>query len=275
MSVLGEISLQATLRCYFVGQTRTDRAATDEVHRDKGAAKDSGRYVKQLFKNDELNEMLGVQRQAREVHRSLTLPYQGEARLLVTPLYERYTGKMGTLVSTFNDLREQITATNWEEICRAQSARLNALFSPEDYPTHLQFQRQCRVLTFFQPVPDVDQFSDRLGLDSYMDSIRESSKEAYTTALSDGVTELKTRIAEVVQRTLNVVTKEEPRVHDSLLEAITEIVEVAEHLNITGDESVDTAIESMRGLADSVRRRRFEEAKQVCEAVTAQTGEQP
>ncbi len=233
-----------------------DREASEQIAEIHGAEKDSGRFNKRLVPRKELEEVTKIIGKARRDHEFVTLPWSDNGyRVLPATAYMDHTSTMRTNAAEFQAAVSRLAA-RFEELVTNQR-RLGTLFKVEDYPgmrdeggklrfivpseLHARFSFETKVL----PLPDADDFRVSIG-DQDRERIKRQIVESIQASLRVGTRELWHRLYKVVSHMSQRMTEHNaaeegnrPRLYDSMITNIVEIVDVLPKLNIAGDTELD------------------------------------
>jgi hypothetical protein len=240
-----------------------DREASEEIAEIHGADKDSGRFNKRLLPRKELEEITKLIGRARRDHEFVTLPWSDNGyRVLPAAAYMEHTQAMRGHATEFTAGVSRFLA-RFEELVTSQS-RLGTLFKVEDYPgmrdengkLRLSFPEELRSRFSFEtkvlPLPNADDFRVSMG-DQDRERIRRQIAESIQASLRVGTHELWQRLYKVVSHLSGRMAEynvaqdgNKPRLYDSMITNIVEIVDVLPKLNIAGDTELDRMAAEVR-----------------------------
>lgn len=240
-----------------------DREASEEIAEIHGADKDSGRFNKRLLPRKELEEITKLIGRARRDHEFVTLPWSDNGyRVLPAAAYMDHTQTMRGHAAEFNAAISRFLA-KFEELVTSQS-RLGTLFKLEDYPGMrdengklcLSFPEELRSRFSFDtkvlPLPNADDFRVSMG-DQDRERIKRQIAESIQASLRVGTHELWQRLYKVVSHLSGRMAEynaaedgSKPRLYDSMITNIVEIVDVLPKLNIAGDTELDRMAAEVR-----------------------------
>ena len=240
-----------------------DREASEEIAQIHGAEKDSGRFNKRLVPRNELDEITKLIGRIRRDHEFITLPWSDNGyRVLPAAAYMDHTETMRRYAAEFQGAISHLVA-RFEELVKNQS-RLGTLFKVEDYPgmrdeggtLRFAFPDELRAKFSFEnkvlPLPDADDFRVAIG-DHDRERIKRQIAESIQASLRVGTRELWQRLYKVVSHLSQRMTEynaaqegQKPRLYDSMITNIVEIVDVLPKLNIAGDTDLDRMAAEVR-----------------------------
>lgn len=258
-----------------------DREASEEIADIHGAEKDSGRFNKRLVPRKELEEITKVIGLARRDHEFVTLPWSDTGfRVLPAAAYMDHIESMGKHATDFKAAVSRLEA-RFEALVTSQS-RLGTLFRVSDYPGMrdengklcFAFPNELRERFSFEtkvlPLPDADDFRVSMGNED-RERIKRQISESIEASLRVGTRELWQRLYKVVSHMSQRMTEyntakegEKPKLYDSMITNIVEIVDVLPKLNIAGDTELDR-------MASEVRRALVVDPKELRKSETARS----
>lgn len=233
-----------------------DREASEEIAEIHGAAKDSGRFNKRLVHRKDLEEITKIVGRARRDHAFVTLPWSDEGyRVLPAAAYMDHTNTMRGHAADFKSAVSRFV-TRFEDLVTNQS-RLGTLFKVDDYPgmrkegeiLRLAFPEELRARFCFEtkvlPLPDAEDFRVSIG-DQDLERIRRQITDSIQASLRVGTRDLWQRLYKVVSHMSARMAEynaaadgSKPKLFDSMITNIVEIVDVLPKLNIAEDVELD------------------------------------
>jgi hypothetical protein len=233
-----------------------DREASEELADIHGADKDSGRFNKRLVPRKELEEITRLIGLARRDHEFVTLPWSDNGyRVLPAAAYMDHTETMRRHAAEFKAAIGRLLV-RFEELVKNQS-RLGTLFKVGDYPgmrdegggLRFTFPDELRARFSFEtrvlPLPNADDFRVSMG-DEDRERIKRQITQSIQASLRVGTRELWQRLYKVVEHMSQRMSEynaaedgHKPRLYDSMITNIVEIVDVLPKLNIAGDTELD------------------------------------
>lgn len=235
---------------------KKDKAASDDVTRLNNAQRGVASVSKHLL--GDCAELDAVQKFAgntRNTHYVMTMPWSDSGlRLLPTAQYFKYHTEMSGLRAEFDRLVGLfLNAYSWE-ITQAQ-AKLGHLFNADEYPTTDEVATKFKFRFTYIPLPDAGDFRVDIGREA-QDALREQYAAAYTAQLETAMGDLWSRTHGVLARMserLDYADHEKKKVfRDSLVENVTEMVDLLRACNITNDAEMsrmaDRLEQALRGV---------------------------
>ena len=256
MSVLKRKAVLMRLSIGLPGETRGDKDLTASVKSEHGLGFNAGKWLKQLFPTEALQDIKKLDNQARAYHAAVTLPFDNGVGILPAALICEYGDRMRTLVGQRDVLIESFLSNPQRWIDWAMNEH-NGSFNPDLYPgCHKQclpgeperyvvdeamWAQDMRDKFNFKteplPVPDSEHFEtnvkDLLGIDtnSVDKRVEDATKEAQREILK--------RMIEPVKHMAAKLKEDAPRIFKTLVSNIDDIAKLAPKLNLTGDPEID------------------------------------
>lgn len=230
---------------------KLDKRASSDVTSQNYAQKGAARVNKSLLGGcAELDAIKKLTGNVRNMHYAMTMPWSDTGlRLLPTTQYFKYHQAMTEMQAEFNRMvTDFLDAYDWE-ISQAQ-ATLGALFNRDEYPTRDKLISKFGFRLSYIPLPDAGDFRIDVGTEA-----TEKLRLEYDTFYRN---QLESALTDVWQRTYDALSRMSERLdwndgkkifRDSLVENLTDMVEMLRACNVTGDtqmtamaDQLDTAL---------------------------------
>lgn len=211
-----------------------DRKVSAEVQKAHNATDDAGDYRKQLVEKSALKALGTSAGTIRQLHYKLTLPWDDEgARLLPSATYQKYTDEMRVLKNEDERLRNDFYKL-YPQLLAAAPTRLGSMFDPADFPDIADLPSKFDVKLTFAPIPDASDF--RLDVTAEAaDELRSQLVAEQDAKFQGAMRDCYRRVESVVSRISQTLSKDDPRIFDTLVTNAREIVQCMGELNIAGD----------------------------------------
>jgi len=240
-----------------------DREASEQIATIHGAETDAGRFNKRLIPRKELEEITRIIGQTRRDHEFVTLPWSDNGlRVLPGAAYMDHRATMRLRQDEFNSAVGRLL-DRFEKLVKAQS-RLGTLFKVADYPgmrddggalrfaSPDELRNRFSFVTSVFPLSDADDFRVSIG-DEERERVKRQISDSIQAALRVGTRELWQRLYKAVSHMSermneynNAGDGKRPRLYDSMITNIVEIVDVLPKLNIAGDGELERMTEEVR-----------------------------
>ena len=223
-----------------------DRAISDEIAAQHGAAGDAGRYNKALIQGDSYKALIKCSQAARTEHYFQTLAWSDEGwRLLPTANHSNYADKMRHHKDRFEAALLAFVA-DYPDLKDIARQRLNGMFKDSDYPAAEQIADRFRMSIEYTPVPTAGDFRlDELTADQ-LQQVEQSVSSRVEQATADAVSDAWRRLHDVVGAMRERLAQPEAIFRDSLVENAKDVVDVLGRLNVTGDKNLAAMCDKVR-----------------------------
>lgn len=244
-------SMLVELNISVWGATKKDNAVTDKVTHDNNAARDAGRWQKNLMVgNDKLKELSDYAASVRTWHNHHTLPWSDKGpRLLATSLFLDYKTELNARRAWFERKRDEFIA-DYPTFILGVSQGLGSTHNPDDYPSVSELAQKFGFRVVFTPVPESGDFRVDVPQEE-LAVLRSEYDEAFDTRLAEA---MKTPWEQLHKLLTGMSEKlgleEKTRWYESFVGNAHSLCAMLGHLNITGDPELERA------------RRRLEQAMQ-------------
>ena len=217
---------------------RLDKEATAKVTTDANADTDAARVNKHLVPKEDLKAIQQAATQLRLHFYSHTLPWKDNGdRLLTRAMYTKYMATHNQLQETFDAAVRTFLDTQYPAARDRAAFRMGALFKADDYPAAEQLTRKFGITLSIDAVTEAGDF--RVAMDqAQLDHIRGEIAEATQARLTRAMTDVWTRIHEVVGHFTDTMRTTDKVFRDSTVENLVELGELLPGLNVTGDPEI-------------------------------------
>lgn len=221
-----------------------DRNVTKQVQVQHGASEDSGDFRKALVEKAAIKALNTSAGNIRALHYKLTLPWDDEgARLLPSKTYQKYQDEMRILRYEDERLRNDFVAV-YPQLVASAKVRLGTMYDPNDFPDVTELPAKFDVKLSFTPVPDAADFRADVADEAAQD-IKEQIEAERDAKFQGAMRDCFRRVEAVVSRISNTLSKEEPRIFETLITNAQDIVKAMADLNLADDPKLNEFCESL------------------------------
>lgn len=251
VNALSSKAMLVTLHVSVWAARKNENAITDEVLRDKNAAKGAGNFTKRLLDSKATASIWTIIRQMKAYHWDHTQPWLNDGtRILPSALYPDYSKTMRKLKA---DLEQAIAGFIKEYpkfIQQAKKDRLGTMFNADDYPSASELKGRFGATVDYLPIPESDDF--RISLDpTAMGEIKRDLEKKVNQQLEVALQDVGERIAKVVRHMATKLkeykpadkrkgNKAESSFRDSLVSNVLDIAGLIPAFNIIGNKKLAT-----------------------------------
>lgn len=214
-----------------------DKKATQEVEAKHGALK-AGRFNKLLIDDTALEAISKQAGAMRRYHDKVTLPWGDNGdRLLPSRAYMDY-------VKTMRDMKNQfyrevaILVQAYPGLVQSARVRLGTLYEPRDYPTPEEVRAKFNVDTTFMPVPSAQDFRVDVAAED-VEELRAGIAKKIQERQAGAVADTLARARLFVTRVRDTLSTDKPRIFESLMDNLTELIHMLPAFNVMGDPKLD------------------------------------
>ena len=225
------------------GAKTYDKKATKSVESAFHTNHDIGKFYKEIVDTDELKKIGKISSKLRLWHVENTLPWgdNGDRLLLVTN-YQNYKDKISELSLNFDKEVEKFIS-KYPELRSQAKIRLNGLYNNDDYPDNIENKFGVRINYF--PIPDENDI--RLTLpDADLNEIKNNLTSIKNIRLEDAVKDLWIRIEMIIERMINKLSDKDSKFKNSLVDNISDLIQIIPKLNIFDDSKLNKTIKNPR-----------------------------
>lgn len=256
-NVLSDRAVLMRFSAGLPGEERQDHQVTADVKRDKALGQNAGKWEKRLYPPQALASIKTKINEAREYHNSVTLPFDTGIGILPAVLIMEYGDKMRQFKGEIAALVESDFLNNPQQWIDWAVAEQNGTFDPKNYPgcsggadgrTVIldadKFRESMRRKFYLRseplPVPDAKHFTDTVA--SLLGTDLESVDLRVKDAQLEGQREVLKRLLTPVKHMAETLLKEKPKIYETLIQNIADIVKLAPKLNLAGDPGLDALV---------------------------------
>lgn len=224
---------------------KLDRETTDDVTLTNHAARDAGKFSKNLMAGtSKRKEIANYAQGCRNWHLTRTLPWADRGqRLLPTSLFMDYKTEVNARRSTFNYMVEEFGKVYPSLVAQAPNT-MGTLFNPDDYPSVDEVLSKFSFQLTFSPVPEAGDF--RLDVSSQdLRELQQQYEESFDARLADAVRapwqQLHTMLTDMADKLTEEAGGAKKRWYNSFVTNAQELCQMLTHLNVTKDPKLEQA----------------------------------
>lgn len=225
------------------------RTIEENKHAAAGVTRVSLHYFQQMSGKrtiDALSDLKSFFGYWRSEHTRLTRPWPGEMRLLPAPLLTQYVdlksrmeqeapSKVAEFLESHNDW--YITAPE----------RMGDLYDEQDFPSASEARESIGWKTMMLPLPDGQAWKNiRLISPNLAQEMEAATNEQITKAVEEARLATWGDLIQPVQKIIDTLTKDKPKIFDSLIGNLSDIISLAPSFNLTNDAQMNEFIETAK-----------------------------
>lgn len=225
--------------------TKTDKRGTRAAE-DALMAAGAGNFVKRLYPKHLIDPIVQVESEARAYVTSCTRMWLKGVYMLPSSRYMTFAKQMGDYQLKFNQSVTAFMNNITNVMTEAQTAQ-GAMFDASEYPDLSHLRDQFSFTPRYFPFAEQGDFALDMD-DEDLEHLRLQAKEQAISMYAESTAELYERLFKAVSRVVSVTSAEKVRIHDSLMDSLTDLVEVLPELNITNDANLSSLIAEAKEL---------------------------
>jgi len=166
-------------------------------------------------------------------HEIMTLPWRRNQRILPSSKYPKYSKQMRDLISKFDSI---IPLFAHEFPSLKQEAKLNwgTLYNEQDYPASSDLSSKFGISLSVDPIPADGDWRVNLSKEE-LEKLNEEIEKQKQERLEIAMDALWVRIYQPIKHMVEVLNKDKPRIFESLITNIQNIVQLLPDLNMEND----------------------------------------
>lgn len=255
---LGAKAMLASVKIRMWQAKKLDRKVTDETNRAHGAKANAGRYTKNLMDCPELAEIARHGSAARATLYQFTSPFGDNGqRLLTVKARDQFRAAMDVHEYDFGKAADAFAAV-YPNLLEQEPARLGDLFNADDYPKPSEIRSRFVLRRRILPMPESTGFRADLPEDERAKIKAEMEADIQET-LADAMRDIHKRILEPVRLMAEKLDSYKPSsgkkgeksegvFRDSLVDNVSEILELLPLLDVTGSADIASLGEKLKEL---------------------------
>jgi hypothetical protein len=226
---------------------KTDKNASNDLTSDAGAEAGVARVTKDLIDRTKIKAITGVYDEAYRTLQASTLPWSDDGRrLLPADMMLSLQHKMQVMERRFWDAVEDLQNSYADEREHARQT-LGTLFNYDDYPPAATIPSKFGFGWAFEPVPVSADIRVNLP-ESLRDQMASDIDNRVKDRLKEATDACFERVATTLRRMHSIVSADKPRIHDSLMRDMHQLVEILPSLNLTNDPVLAKLAVDMRNM---------------------------
>lgn len=230
---------------------RADKKISDEVADKYEVTEREDKYIKTLLPRTALRTIHRAITEIRAFHYANTLPWQDDSvRILSAANFMHYQQGLAARRDALESAISLFIADYPKWIEHARKTK-KGLFDASQYPSAEGFRDSFKVSTLILPFPDTADF--RVDIEGpELAKLKAESQAAISGALATATKHLNDRLYERVYLLYSALNTPDKIFHDRTLTSVFETADLVEKLNISNDENLSYAVQTLRTLLNGV-----------------------
>lgn len=255
---LSSKAMLASVKIRMWQAKKLDRKVTSETNQRHGAQANAGKYTKNLMDCPELAEVARIATAARATLYQYTSPFgDNGARLLTVKARDKFRDAIAINENDFNVAVDSFCAV-YPHLLLQEPDRLGDLFNADDYPAAADIRSRFMLRRRILPMPDSEDFRAAMPEEERARIKAEMAADIQDT-LADAMRDIYKRIREPVRLMAEKLDgykpssgkkgdKSEGVFRDSLVDNVSEILELLPLLDVTGSSDIAAMTDKLKEL---------------------------
>lgn len=212
----------------IIGSEERNRAITSDVNSNFLHAQ-AGFYHKCKIDRAHLKPIRTIATNARTYHREITVPWDGNSRLMSASRSFDYMNKMSQFKLEFEAAVNDFIYL-WPSVVAKEQSRLGNLFDPKDYPSQSALPQHFRFMHLLEPIPNAEHL--------ILDIEGDVAKELQAKLEKDNQDKIKVakhglmiRLLEPIERMADICGNDK-KVHASMIERVESVTKIVKEMAI-------------------------------------------
>lgn len=224
---------------------KISKKGTEEICQKHNTNSSWAKANKTLVADEELKKIASIANEARTYHYSMTLPWSDSGqRILPAKAYFDYTQAMYSFSNQFFSQVDSFTMI-YPDLKEEARKMLNGLFEEKDYPDSLNIRKKYKFETVIDPMPEAGDFRVSL-TDADTARIKAEIEERTNERVREAMTDLWTRLFEVVTHIREKLSQPDAIFRDTLIDNARDLCKILPKLNIGNDQKLESLSERVR-----------------------------
>jgi hypothetical protein len=216
-----------------------DRGITAKVAKDYAAKRsDVGTYTKRLIPlKGAMAKVNTVVSTIKSYHEISTLPWGRGERILMSSKWPEYSKKMRELTTEFDNAVTELNA-NFLDLKKDAEDLLGQMYKESDYPEHSTLKAKYDISVIPRPIPTEGDWRITLS-DENLEELKKELREQETKKTENAMKEAWMKIYKPVKHMTEVLSKDKPKIFESLVTNVKTLVTILPDLNFTEDPELE------------------------------------
>jgi hypothetical protein len=239
------VLVKITIRIF--PNTRKDAEITEETRTRKALGEGAGKWLKNVFPEEAMQEIRATGGEARRRHYDLTLPWEEGYRLLPSKGHKAYEKELADYAEKFYE-RVAAFGKNYNDWIAKAKKMHNGTFDPSLYPAWREMEKKFSFEVEYTPVPKAAHFITNGIAKGAIDEMKEDLERRNNERVEAAVKDTWLRLMTPVKALSEKLADPERIFRDSLIENIKDIVNLIPQLNLTNDRRLEALAEEIKTL---------------------------
>lgn len=214
-----------------------DLGVTQKVAKDYLAKRpDVGTYTKRLISSEGMAKVNTAITCVKHYHETHTLPWGRGQRIIMSSKWPEYSKEMRKLTT---EVDNAVLELDREFLNLKKDAEdfLGQLYKESDYPTS-SIMSKYEVTITPSPIPTDGDWRVTLSEES-LEELREETREQEKSKMENAMAEAWMKIYRPIKHMAGVLSKDKPKIFESMITNVTSLVNILPDLNFTEDPKLE------------------------------------
>lgn len=251
-------AMLASVKIRMWAAKKLDKKVTSDTNQRHGAAANAGKYTKNLMECPELAEIARIATAARATLYQFTTPFGDNGqRMLSLAARDKFRNEMAVHETDYANAVDAFVAV-YPVLLENEPARLGDMYNAADYPAPSEIRGRFTLRRRILPMPEADQFRANVSEEERA-KIKADMAADLQESLAESIRDLYKRISEPVRLMAEKLDaykpssgkkgdKSEGVFRDSLVDNVSEVIELLPLLNVTGSADIVAMVERLKEL---------------------------
>lgn len=232
-----------------------DREVSEDIARQRGAKRGSGRYNKKLVSDDVLKRVKTAASAIRAWHYYQTSPWDDAGpRILAADNFVPYSNEWRELSAEFKAAAGDVVKAYPAAVEKAERENLGGMFKATDYPSPDEIARKFYCDVKFAPLPTGEDFRVQIP-DAAAAEVQAEIDARVTDAIQNVTADCWERLFKVVSHMADRLDayrvdpetgKGNTRLYDSVVNNVAKLCDVLPRMNVAGDPALAQAVQEVQ-----------------------------
>ena len=214
-----------------------DLGVTKKIATDYLAKTDVGTYTKRLISTQGMAKVNVAISIIKHYHESITLPWGRGQRIIMSSVWPEYSKKMrGYIIELDNAVLE--LESKFPDLKIDAEDFLGQLYKESDYPDQSSIKSRYDVSITPTPIPTEGDWRITLSEEN-MEELKEETRKQEEKKIENAMAEAWMKIYKPIKHMAEVLSKDKPKIFETLITNITDLVKILPDLNFAEDPKLE------------------------------------
>ena len=222
-----------------------DNEAADSIWKSFGTKKSAGTYTKRLIPLKgamlQVNSAISA---VKRYHEDRTLPWGRGQRILMSSKWPAYSKKIRKLTTEFDNAVLELEV-EFPNLQKDAEDLMGQLYKESDYPTN-SISTRYNISITPSPIPEEGDWRITLSEES-LKELKDETRKQEEARLENAMNEAWMKIYRPVKHMVEVLSKDKPKIYETLVTNVTDLVKMLPDLNFAEDPKLEEMRKEIEG----------------------------